>query len=267
MAIDGKVFMLCNSTTEELLTNIIKEDWTANIKFDGERILAIVQNKQVILMNRRSAICNKAFPEIVTELSKLNDCILDGEIISLNDNFDELQKRALTKSQAKIDELVKKIPVKYMIFDILKQGVNEVKNNSLSERIAILKKIDFSKLNNIEVAEFDEVDKMIKKAKKEDREGVVLKHLTSDYESCRSGYWLKYKFFEEGQLEVIKYEINPRGITCEDKDGNRVAVLGEQSKEVIGEIDKNKKALVNIQFLERTKEGRYRFPSFRGLAK
>ena len=107
---------------------------------------------------------------------------------------------------------------------------------------------------------------MYEKAKKENREGIIIKRIGnySNYENRRSNNWLKCKFFLTIQLEVIKYEENPKGIRVEDKDGNALQISKdfEKVKEL---IDKNGKAIINIQYLEKTAENRFRFPSFRGL--
>ena len=117
-----KLFMLCQSTNEPQALGFDEKRYLSNIKYDGENIMAIVINNSVILGNRRGKICNIHFREVVAELEalKLGDCIINGEIISLDDDFNKLMQRAMTKTMSKIINLEKTNPVKFMVFDILK---------------------------------------------------------------------------------------------------------------------------------------------------
>jgi len=273
-------FQLCESATEEdLKTGTFKDgysykeaDWKAQVKFDGERIMCAVIDKDVILINRRGKPCNFHFEDVVENVKALElpDCIIDGEIISRDDDFSKLQRRALTKSAAKIAVLREEIPVKYMVFDVLQIGGVAITNKPLRERLVLLKELFAGReivleKGFVELAETGSVNDMLEKAHKEDREGVIIKHLDGIYEGKRSRNWRKVKFFLEGLLMVTKYEENPKGLTVEDNDGNRVAVLGAQHKAVKDAIDKNGQVEIQIQYLEKTAEGRLRFPSFRGL--
>ena len=107
-------------------------------------------------------------------------------------------------------------------------------------------------------------------AKAEGREGIVLKRMDYSYATGRSSRWLKLKFFKEAEFEAIKYTENPSGIRVEDKDGNSCQIQKEWRDEdkinvIKNLIDKEGKAIILIQYLNKTEDGRYRFPSFRGL--
>jgi len=258
-------FQLCNSITEEEALKL-DSNYLANFKYDGCRIIAIKKDEDIILLNRRGHICNKQFSEIVDELSTIKiDFMIDGEVISLDDDFEKLQKRALTKDIIKIKQLQKDIPIKYMIFDIISWKGLDMKFHRLDERIKGFQ--NFQNLKHIATAEFKPIAEMLKQAKEQDREGIVIKRMDSYYMGDRNDDWRKCKFFLEEKIKVIKYTINPKGIRAEDDKGNAVQIAGEQHKEVKEAIDKNGFAEINIQFLDKTKDNRYRFPSFRGLTK
>lgn len=278
--ITSKDFMLCDSRTEEEVKIIPnKQDYTANIKYDGCRVIAVINNGKVVLLNRHGGICNNQFGEVVDDLKTMPNGVYDGEVISLDDNFNQLQRRAGTKDPNKISILRKQIPVKYMIFDIIHNGTTLAVRH-LKDRIVILKNVfstytaqkfydDERKERTpfVEMAEYGDINTMLEKAHTEDREGIIVKFLNGFYEGKRSPYWIKCKFFLETTINVCKYEENPKGITAEDKEGNRVLVAGNQSLEVKQLIDIIGEVTINIQYLEKTKEGRYRFPSYRGLVK
>ena len=121
---------------------------------------------------------------------------------------------------------------------------------------------------HIAEAEFGDIKEMLKKARAENREGIIIKDMTASYYGCRNDGFRKCKFFEEAELKVTKFTENPKGIRVEDEQGNACQVAGtEQSKAVKNAIETNGYAEITIQYLERTAEGRFRFPSFRELKK
>jgi len=266
-----KMFMLCNSIDEENALKLDEANYQANIKFDGENIMAIVLNDDVILWNRRGRICNMNFPEIVEDLKKLPNCLINGEVISVDDDFTLLQKRALTKTLSKIPQLVKDIPLKFMIFDVLGVGDNATNKIDLPlrDRIVEMKNL-FSgiELEYTELAEYKPIEEILKQSKEENREGIVVKDLNGKY-MCgkRHDNWKKLKFWLETDIIVTSYTENPSGIRVETSDGNIACqIAGEQHKEVKEILDEKGQVEITIQYLSKNEEtGKFRFPSFKRL--
>jgi len=259
--------MLCDSIKEKELDNLKFSNVKANIKYDGERILAVKKDGEVMLVNRRGRNKTQNYLEVVKVLEKVgNDFILDGEMITFDDNFDKLQKRALTKDRFKQERLREVLPVKYAVFDILKLDQKDLKFLPLKERLKFIEMLELNS-KNIEIAEYLPVRVMLATAYAEQREGIVIKNMESIYEERRSKNWLKCKFFKETTLVVKTYTTNNAGIRCEDSEGNAVQVSGSQHLAVKQLIDEQGEAEIEIQYLDKTKNGRLRFPSFRSLAK
>ena len=262
--VDKKIFQLCNSVAEsEALKEYgSKENYNANIKFDGERILGIVEKGIVILFNRAGHICK--FSEVETDLAKLPNCILDGEVISADGIFNNLQRRALTRDKAKVKQLEKDIPCLFMVFDILTLDGKDVRNLPLSERVEILKGINFT--GSIRICEYLSVESLLKSAKENDEEGIIIKDMNKPYLSARTNNWVKCKYFKEDKLKVVRYTINPSGIRVENDTGEiAIQVAGKQSDLVKAKIDSDSYCEIFIQYLEKTADGKLRFPSFRGI--
>ena len=271
--LDKKIFQLCNSITEEQALELDKEKYKANTKWDGERVISVILDKDVIMFNRGGKIVNFHFPEIAEELKKLPNCIIDGEIISIDDNFTRLQSRALTQNKDKIQALIKEIPCDYMIFDILKIGEEDLRNKPLKERFEKLFNLfvkNFDVLNPfqfLKVVAYEDIISCLFEAKLKQREGIIIKNMNGLYESRRSDNWKKLKFFKETILILTKYSPNNAGYRCEDNLNNAVQVSGNQSLEVINKIKTCGSCEVYIQYLEKTKNDKYRFISFRGVKK
>jgi len=268
--ITEKDFQLCESTTEQEVFNFDDTRYKAQTKLDGERIIAVVINHDTILVNRRGKICNFHFEEVVEDLKVLDDCIIDGEIISLDDNFNKLQRRALTKDRDKLKVLQTEIPVKYMVFDILSIGgvakQNLITMKPLKDRITILNQLFNGKqLKHTELLEYGDIKTIFEKAKVDDREGIVIKDLNSCYEGKRSKSWIKCKFFLEKDIVFTKYEVNPSGIRVENDEGIACQVAGQQSQEVKELLDRDGKVELTLQYLEETEDKKLRFPSYKKI--
>jgi len=262
--------MLCDKTTKEQIDSF-NDNWKAQIKWDGERIMAIKKDGGILLMNRRGRIKNSFYLEIAEELNKIDgEFILDGEIISLDDDFNKLQRRALTSNPSKQEQVRKEIPVKYMVFDIIQIETDIFPSLALKDRAVVLKSFFNcnTNLKNIELVEYGEIKEMLTKAEVENREGIIIKNMESSYEQKRSKNWLKLKFFKNTELTLTTYTENNAGIRAEDKDLNVVQISGEQHKEVKKEIDEVGYCEVTIQYLEQSETTkRFRFPSFIGVKK
>ena len=263
-----KIFMLANSTNEAEALNLNEANYTSNIKFDGERILAVIIDEEVILVNRRGKICNFHFEEIVEDLKQIKEnCIIDGELISVDDDFTKLQSRAMTKTASKIKELTKTIPLKYMVFDVLKVDTRELFSSKLKDRIIELENLFMGKkFKHTEMAKYKPIAEMLEQAKQEKREGIMVKDLNGLYESKRSDNWKKLKFWNEIDIIFDKYEDNPNGIKVFSKDRIIECQVGgvDNSKEVRDLIDKNGEVELTIQYLTKNPvTKKLRFPSYK----
>ena len=274
-------FQLCGSKTEEEVIGLPDTKYLGNIKHDGTRVIAVIKNGQVALLNRRGYNPYKEFAEVVEDLKQMPDAILDAEVIDFSDTFNILQRRSGTRIPAKQDILRKQIPVKMMVFDILQLDGQTLTGLMLKDRITIMEKLfkDFNdkfvpspafhqdyKKPFIEMSEYKPIKEMLAQAHLDDSEGIIVKDITAPYlNGKRTDNWSKVKFWLEGSIKACKYEINPKGITVEDDLGNRCLVAGSQSNQVKQLIDTNGEVEILTQYLERTADGRYRFISYRGL--
>lgn len=268
--ISKKYFMLCGSIRKEEL-GTLNGNYLANIKFDGERIIAIKKGKDVFLVNRRGREKSHIYPEIARELKRSEkDFILDGEIITKNGLFNSLQHRSNLSDIQKIKWAEKDYPINYIVFDVISINKEDLRFKPLKERIERWKDISFNKPIDFKVimCDYGKIEDVLEYSERTEQEGIIIKNMDSLYEHKRSNDWLKLKFFKETNLMVIQYVENNKGIRVEDKDGNAVQISGEQHIEVKNKIDTNSFCEITIQYLTQSEETkRYRFPSFREIKK
>ena len=72
-------------------------DWIAEVKWDGYRAIAIIEQSKVRLLSRNGLSLGKKFGQVVTELESLDfdSAILDGEVVAVDQDgprFELLQR-------------------------------------------------------------------------------------------------------------------------------------------------------------------------------
>lgn len=267
-------FMLCKSiptNDKEKLEQFARDNnYIGNVKYDGERCIIMKTKDNLFMLSRGGNIITYKFGDITDEINCEDNFIIDGEIIAINGDFTKLQSRALTQNKIKIKELIKTIPVKYMVFDILSLNDKMVMGKPLKSRVKLLEDFmakNFSESKHIEMCEYGEINKILGEVVKREGEGIIVKDLNASYENGkRSEAWLKYKLFKETTIMITSFTENPKGIKGITDEGIKVQIAGNNSDEVKREFESNGKALINIQYLTKSDEGKFRFPSYRGLA-
>jgi ATP-dependent DNA ligase len=244
------------------------ERYLANRKYDGVRCMAIVKDG-VILYSRHGNIINRQFPEVMEQLKNLPDgTILDGEVISKDNIFTNIQRRVHTKDSAKILNLQKEIPCQLIVFDILMYNNKVITNEPLKDRLLKLNSLNIdSEFDVLQLAEYDNIDVLWRRAISGIWEGIVVKDMLAIYEGKRTNAWRKMKIFSEGEMTLTSYTNNPKGIRAEDQKGRAIQIAGKQSIEVAKLLDKTKEVRIYIQYFDITEDGNYRHPSYRGLVK
>jgi bifunctional non-homologous end joining protein LigD len=126
---------------EPMLATLVKEpfddpDWIFEVKWDGYRALAEIQDGQVSLYTRNHLSLNKKFAPVVEALQKLGvDAVLDGEIVVVDDegkaDFQMLQNYQKSGRGYLI----------YYVFDLLFVDGHDLTSLPLLHRKELLKKI------------------------------------------------------------------------------------------------------------------------------
>jgi bifunctional non-homologous end joining protein LigD len=187
----------------------VGKEWIHEIKFDGYRIQAHLQNGTAKLYTRSGHDWTQKYKVIAEQLEtlKVSDAILDGEIVALDSkgrsDFQALQMALKAK---KIDRL------KYYVFDLMELNGKDLKKETLIERKNKLKKVLDSKVKNISYSEHLDADgsKLLHASCENDLEGIISKQKNALYRSGRSKFWLKSKCTKRQEFVVGGYT-SPEG--------------------------------------------------------
>ncbi|WAH35143.1 ATP-dependent DNA ligase [Alicyclobacillus dauci] len=175
------------------------EQWVAQVKWDGVRMLAYKDGSDTRLVNRRLNDRTLQYPEIANIASYCNtdSVILDGEVIALDHgkpSFYEVMKRDRIQSQRSVRTAMLKIPVVYMIFDVLYRNGTWLIERPLQERQDILQTIVTSSPHVQLVENSDDGPGLFAAIQNQGMEGVVIKDLTSPYAiDGKDDRWRKIK--------------------------------------------------------------------------
>jgi DNA ligase-1 len=172
-------------------------------KYDGIRAQAHLADGRVALFSRTLDDITRGYPDVVAALSPLTSAaglILDGELIA--SSFLALQQRLGRKAPS--EAIIREVPVRFMVFDILAQDAALVIDEPYSERRRRLEALGSIQLAPVERAEtMDDIEAAFTRAREAGNEGLVIKDLSSPYTPGRRGKtWIKIKRAED-TLDVV----------------------------------------------------------------
>lgn len=188
------------------------EDWIYELKLDGIRCIAYLDNKETDLRNKRNLRLISKFPELKTINERVKDkCILDGELIVLKNSvpdFYEVQRRVMLTDSFKIQLQYSKYPASFVAYDILYYKGKDITELPLMERKQILSNV-VNENNHIAVSRYvDEKGiELYQMADQQLLEGVVAKRKESKYYfDKRSKDWIKFKRMSEEDFIICGYK-------------------------------------------------------------
>jgi bifunctional non-homologous end joining protein LigD len=183
-----------------------RKDWIFEVKWDGYRAIAVIDNGIVDLYSRNGLSFNEDYPLIREELARLKgSMILDGEIVIVDEqgraDFQLLQEYQKTGQ----GNLV------YYVFDILELNGENLRELTLSQRKDRLAMVLKKKLPMVIFNEFIEKEgkAFFQAAVDMGLEGIMAKDWNSPYlEGKRSDYWLKIKNLNQQEAVIFGKQIH-----------------------------------------------------------
>lgn len=293
---------------EPVRTDSIPEgpDWVAQIKWDGVRMLAYSDGSDTRLWNRRRNERSVQYPEFldIRSYCRAASVILDGEMIALDrsrPSFHEIMKRDRLRTESKIKQAVNRVPVTYMIFDVLYCDGEWVTDRPLAERQRLLNELVKPGERVQTVPNVADARALLDVMRSHRMEGIVCKDLKSTYVlDGKDGRWQKMKLFHDlyavvGGVTFRDKVVNALLLGLYDDDGTlyyighagtgkvtmaewrrlteRVLPMRVGTKPFRNDPERSRDAfwirpeiVVKVQFLEWTPDGIMRHPSIQSFA-
>ena len=281
-------FMLASpaASSEEALSYF--DDALVEDKYDGIRAQAHISGDEVRIFSRTRDEITESFPELPDPLSSLpQDLILDGEIVAWSHldgdsgrvlPFSALQRRLGRKRVS--DQLLRDVPVAYLVFDVLYAKGKLLIDRTLRERARMLDELLASRTSGrrarssgqaklalgseeplpsapvirapiFQASSATELDQLFEAAQARGNEGLMIKDPQSTYTPGRRGKsWLKLKR-ELATLDVVVTAV-------EYGHGKRIGVLSDYTFAVwdgdrLENIGKAYSGLTDAEISEMTK--------------
>lgn len=170
--------------------------WSYEIKWDGQRGVATINDGQVYLQSRSGKTdLTGRYPDVVEELSTLPNCVLDGELVVLGDELGLLPEGCEPDPVAR-----------FIVFDVLVEGDQETTARPLSERREILELLVPGGCYVARSPVFTDGEKLLEFVTEHGLEGIVAKQNDSRYvEGGRGPTWLKIKIRNEQEFVVLGF--------------------------------------------------------------
>lgn len=195
------------SNFEDIRNKIKSRDISAEEKFDGERIQAHKDGENVKLYSRRLTDVTSQFPDLVENIKKyvkVKRVILDGEAMAYdfeNDLFGSFQILMRRRRKYDVKEYRKKIPIRYMLFDVLYVDGESFLNRNYPERRdkleTLVEESKYIALANRRISsDLDAIDEFFQICITKNLEGIVCKSCAKNsyYRAGgRDWTWIKWK--------------------------------------------------------------------------
>lgn len=193
-------------------------DYIYELKLDGIRCLAYLDDSGVELRNKRNLRVAHIYPELAKIHKQVKArCILDGELLVMKDGrpyFAEMQRRSLMSDHFKINLAAAKLPVSFTAFDILYLKDRPLNELPLMERKDLLA-ATVQESDRLAVSRYIEEQgiALYRLAEENELEGIVCKRKNSLYHfGKRTRDWIKSKNLQDDDFVICGYIRKEKGV-------------------------------------------------------
>jgi bifunctional non-homologous end joining protein LigD len=192
-------------------------EWLYEVKWDGYRALCFVESGKVRMVSRRGTNLDKQFASVARALAqsvKADTAIIDGEVVALDDNgnpsFQRLQNLTGFGTKPAVKGMTAPF-LNFFAFDLLYLNGYDLRKAALIDRRQLLMSI----LLPSEIVRYSEHfigkgDELLQAVRAKGLEGIIAKQAQSQYESKRSGSWIKIKVTTQQDFVVCGYILGER---------------------------------------------------------
>ena len=188
--------------------------WVYERKLDGERCLAFSGGSGLRLMTRNQKPVSTTYPEVAAALEGQNaaEFIIDGEVVAHSGGqtrFAQLQQRMQVARPPA--ELLRAVPVRYYVFDVMYANGTDLRGRPLLERKERLRGLlDFGGPLSFTEHRARDGAAYYAQACEDGWEGLIAKRADAPYRRGRTRDWLKFKC-ENAQEFVVGGFTDPMG--------------------------------------------------------
>lgn len=188
--------------------------WRLEGKWDGVRAVAAIEDGVLTLRSRTDREMTATFPELgeLPDLLSGRAAVLDGEIVAFGPagqtDFGLLQQRIGLSKPADVQRVRQRVPVAYLIFDVLSLTGELLLDRPYDERRAALESLQIAGEHCLVPGQLHgDPAKVLARTKADGWEGMIAKKSDSGYQpGKRSPAWIKVKNEKDIEVAVIGWE-------------------------------------------------------------
>jgi ATP-dependent DNA ligase len=194
------------------------DGWEYEPKWDGFRTIVHREGDRVELVSRGARSMTRYFPELVPAFRALKTerLVLDGELILIGRgglDFDALQQR-IHPADSRVRMLSEATPARYVAFDLLAEGDEDLRRLPLEERRARLEAALADPPDSIDITPYTRDPSLAREwfevFEGAGLDGVIAKSWSQPYIPGKRG-WLKVKHERTADCVVIGYRLSSDG--------------------------------------------------------
>ncbi len=186
------------------------QGWAYEFKWDGERVVAVIDGGRIRLVTRSDNDITETYPELsaLAESVGARPMVLDGEVVAYDGarpSFGLLQKRMGVVDRSRARRLSREVPVTFLIFDVMYLDGSPTLSSSYDERRRLLDGLDLKGPSWQTPPSFSDVAgaDVLRVSKEHGLEGVVAKRRASTYQpGRRSPDWIKVKLVRTQEVVI-----------------------------------------------------------------
>lgn len=201
-------FKNCSIQLATLTNSLPKgKDYIYEIKYDGYRIIAYVENKKVKLLSRNNNDYTNKFQNLSKSLKEIeqDSFVLDGEVVA----FDSKGKSDFGLLQESIKNNENRLY--YVAFDLLYLNGQDLRTLPLIERKNKLERLLFKSNDYLIYSQHvDKGKECFEFAKENNLEGIIAKRIDSKYLGRRTNDWLKIKCYLRQEFVIGGYSTSSK---------------------------------------------------------
>jgi bifunctional non-homologous end joining protein LigD len=210
------------TTIRPMLATLVDEpfttaDWLYEIKWDGYRAVAFIEDGNVRLVSRNQNDLTSQYRELaeLPQRVRAKSAIIDGEIVALDEegraSFSLMQQRTgIGHAGRRVGRTNEDVPIVYYAFDLLYSDGYDLHRVDLEKRKELLSQILEPDALVRYSEHFPDGRALYEAAKQRGIEGIVAKRRASCYIEKRSREWLKMKITQRQECAIGGYT-DPKG--------------------------------------------------------
>jgi bifunctional non-homologous end joining protein LigD len=184
--------------------------WAYEMKWDGVRAVVYVEGGRARALTRNDREVSRTYPELADLAASLGarQVVLDGELVAFDDegrpSFGRLQQRMHVTGVAQVKQLVRRVPVTYLAFDLLHLDGRSLLTEPYDRRRELLVSLGLEGPRwLVPVAFSGRGNDALATSRRLGLEGVVAKRRAGRYEpGRRSRSWVKIKNLRTQEVVV-----------------------------------------------------------------